>query len=121
MKTRRPRAPEPAPCPACGVRYADWRGYYPGGFRGSLSCRKASAWEDHVTHCEDYPATAADFDPSMFGTLDPNAELAAYVESIPDDSEEAYSWGAPMDEPAPAAPVRPALPVLGPFDAVPWL
>ncbi len=110
------------PCPVCGVAYADWRGEYPGGFKGALSGHKASAWAMHCERCEDYPAGAADFDPAAFAPLDPDAALVAYVESVPDDDDHAWAWGAPMDEPAPvAAPVRASLPVLGPFDAVPWL
>lgn len=87
MKARKPRAPEPAPCPACGVRYADWRGYYPGGFRGSMSCRKASAWEDHVAHCEDYPGGAADFNPAAW---DP---ARTYCEPTSTGDE----WGADVE------------------------
>ena len=84
MKARKPRAPEPPPCPACGVRYADWRGEYPGGFKGALSGHKASAWAMHCERCEAYPADAAEFNP---GAWDP---ARTYCERVYTADE----WGA---------------------------
>lgn len=86
MKARKPRVDPDRlpPCPACGVRYADWRGEYPGGFKGALSGHKASAWAMHCERCEAYPADAADFNPAAW---DP---ASTYCERVYTADE----WGA---------------------------
>ena len=50
------------PCPVCGMVYADFRGWYPGGFKGPLSGHKRGAWEQHVENCQDYTADALSFE-----------------------------------------------------------
>lgn len=79
------------PCGVCGVRYADWRGEYPGGFKGPLAAHKASAFAMHCERCEDWPAAALAFDVARFDALDGRTCFQPLTDPRDDSTDDPFS------------------------------